>query len=453
MKQVTVSILEDDYSALFAALTEGTDNERAAFAYGGISITENEVRVTIRSFEVIPDELVQATPVSMQIPASVYIRKLLRAKDHGPVAIFIHSHPADADQFSVYDDETDEALFHTAHMRLDSPVHLSMLITRDGKVNARAWFPGCKKQDVSRVRIIGKRFQFLDRGSSPQASPSVVQDRVERAFGGDLPRVLSRLHVGIVGLGGTGSAVCQQLARLGVGRLTLVDPETLDLTNVSRVYASGTPDHGIKKVDIAASAIRSMGLGTNLRLFPESTGNRAVCEALRSCDVIFGCTDDNYGRSLLNKLSLFYLIPLIDMAVQIIPGEAGVEILGRVSTLLPGTPCLICRKRITGAQIVSESRAFANPEEAQALRREGYLLGADAPAPSVVTFTTLTASHAVQEFINRLVGYMEPATELYLQFNERRERRQGVTADPACFCVKRKDWGRGDQPRFLGIQW
>src|SRR5688500_10935071 len=48
--------------------------------------------------------------------------------------------------------------------------------------------------------------------------------------------VLGRLKVGVVGLGGTGSAVVEQLARLGVGELLLCDPQEFESTNVNRVY-------------------------------------------------------------------------------------------------------------------------------------------------------------------------------------------------------------------------
>ena len=73
-----------------------------------------------------------------------------------------------------------------------------------------------------------------------------------------------------------------------------------------------------------------------------------MLEEFRTCDAIFGCTDDEWGRSLLTRLAIYYAIPVFDMGVKI-DSEDGIirSINGRVTTLLPGTACLYCRGRIT----------------------------------------------------------------------------------------------------------
>src|SRR5438105_1196211 len=87
-------------------------------------------------------------------------------------------------------------------------------------------------------------------------------DRQGRAFGKETQALLSRLHVGVVGTGGTGSAVYEQLVRLGVGRVLAIDEQTLTDTNVTRVHGSGLGDVGMAKAAIAQRHAEQIGTGT-----------------------------------------------------------------------------------------------------------------------------------------------------------------------------------------------
>ena len=97
---------------------------------------------------------------------------------------------------------------------------------------------------------MGSRFRFFDDDSGDYKHVPFF-DRQVRAFGKDIQLQLQRLNVGVVGVGGTGSAVVEQLARLGIGTLSIFDGDHFDNSNVNRVYGSSATDSGIKKVDIA----------------------------------------------------------------------------------------------------------------------------------------------------------------------------------------------------------
>src|SRR4029077_5815617 len=125
-------------------------------------------------------------------------------------------------------------------------------------------------------------------------------DRQARAFTSAFQPILRRLHIGIVGVGGTGSAVCEQLIRLGIGRLTLIDNGKFEKSNVNRVYGSSVFDEGIAKVNIAARLAANIGLGTDIVSIEGHLSYQSVARQLVNCDAIFGCTDDEWGRSILN---------------------------------------------------------------------------------------------------------------------------------------------------------
>ena len=138
-------------------------------------------------------------------------------------------------QHSAQDDREEAPLFRTAYARIhnDAAIHASLILS-DGKISgARVWLPDGTVRPMERVRIVGNRFQFWFSKADDEPIPEFF-DRQVRAFGSELQPLLRRLRIGVVGAGGTGSAVIEQLARLGIGFLLLSDGENFDASNVNR---------------------------------------------------------------------------------------------------------------------------------------------------------------------------------------------------------------------------
>jgi molybdopterin/thiamine biosynthesis adenylyltransferase len=261
------------------------------------------------------------------------------------------------------------------------------------------------------------------------------------------------MTAGVVGLGGTGSAVFEQLVRLGVGSLIAIDDDTITATNVTRVYGSTVEDVGRPKVEVAAANANRIGLRTSVKTYGGRVTDRETARVLRSCDIVFGCTDDHAGRAILSRLAYWYLIPLIDVGVMISADNGlatGVDV--RITTVLPGAPCLLCRHRIDPQRAREE---LLEPEERQRLADEGYAQGLGEADPSVVSYTSLAASFAVSEMLERLIGYgdTEATTELLVRLHDRRLSSIAGTSMPDHYCADRNTWGLGDVEPFLGQVW
>jgi molybdopterin/thiamine biosynthesis adenylyltransferase len=306
---------------------------------------------------------------------------------------------------------------------------------------------------MSRVRVIGRRFRFFDHTAERDELPEFF-DRQVRAFGPDIQRLLGRLHVGVVGAGGTGSAVIEQLTRLGVGELSVFDGDTFDATNVNRVYGSSTDDADQPKAEIARDLVDEIGLGTIVHAFGAHITDLETARRLRDCDVVFGCTDRHAPRGLLVQLALRYLIPVFDMGVKIDSEDGAIRgVFGRVTTLIPGEACLFCRGRISPDVIRLEA---LSPEERRALADENYAPEIDTPAPAVIPFTTAVSAQAVSEFLHRLTGFMgedRVSSEVLLFLAESRVRTNRPSPEAECLCTQRNLWGIGDTKRFLGASW
>lgn len=454
----TLTISEEDQARLSDHLFSDTKIERAAYLLCRISKTPEETRLLVR--EVIPveeGEVTAASPTHMEIPSRSFTRAMKKADQKQECFVFVHSHPLGHPSHSPQDDSEETKLFRTAYIRIRTEgVHASIVFSNPGSPTGRVWLENGSTAPIERIRVIGNRFRYYFHDGLHGQVPEFF-DRQVRAFGRDIQALLSKLHVGVVGTGGTGSAVTEQLIRLGVGTLTVVDGEEFERSNINRVYGSRMIDDGIPKVKLMERLAAEIGLGTDLRFISKPNSFRSVLEEFRNCDVIFGCTDDELGRSLLTRFAIYYYIPVFDMGVKIDSHEGAIHsIQGRVTTLLPSTACLNCRRRIQPERVRAESIQAVNPEEAEHLREEGYAPELEDPAPAVIPFTSTVASSALTEFLHRLTGFMgedRVSSEVLHLIDQTRVRTNRQAPQEDCFCGDRLFWGRGDVEPLLDTTW
>jgi len=456
----SLTFVENQYTALTDHLFSDRNIERAAYLLCGISTSDAEVRLLVRDvIPVTPDEIEIATAHGIVIKQDSYRRALKAAHLSNSSFVFVHSHPADFVTHSEQDDREEPDLFRAAYHRIhdQSAVHASIVVSDPSLPRGRVWLRNGTTSAISRIRIIGRRFIFVDPDEQALIDIALF-DRQVLAFGEHVQKLLSRLHVGIVGLGGTGSAVCEQLTRLGVGTLTICDPQQFESTNINRVYGSRMSDENLPKAAIAARSTSDIGIGTRVESIHGAITELAVARKFKDCDVIFGCTDDEWGRSILSKLSIMYVIPMFDMGVEVDPGEGGSirSVRGRVTTLMPGSACLFCRGGITPDVIEAEILHATQPAEYEKRRREGYVPGLPGPAPAVITFTSSVAAAAISELLHRFTGYMgstRQSTELILRFDESKVSTNSKPARAGCWCSDPATWAAGDVDPFLDLTW
>jgi molybdopterin/thiamine biosynthesis adenylyltransferase len=388
-----------------------------------------------------------------------YVPALGRAEQLHGVAIWTHTHPSllASPNPSKADAVVDTLIADLFRWRTGSGWYASLIVspTTNG-FNFTGQLSTTDKNPilVTRVWIVGERFRLVQ----PPADDSRVAelfDRNVRAFGGAIQRTLGDLQIGIVGCGGTGSAVAEQLTRLGARHLLLIDPDLLSETNTTRVYGSTPADVGRPKVDVLATHLRRIAptLACNTRR--GSITEQATARCLTTCDIIFGCTDDNAGRLVLSRVATYLLTPVIDSGVLLSSDEnqflTGID--ARTTTLTPGQACLLCRGRIDPARAGAE---LLTPSELHAREDEGYAPALGRTEPSVVTFTTLIAAAAVTELLERLVGFgPDPRpSEVLFRFHEREVSTNRADPRPSHFCNPAVGkLGIGISTPFLDIPW
>jgi hypothetical protein len=455
----SLTLIESVYAALEAYAAKTPNVEVAGFLFAKTSTTSSETRFLVREFwPIAKAHILKQSASGISISSQAYCPALQYADDTKQSFWFFHSHPKGAVEFSVQDEVEEPKLFRAAFTRAPTVVgHGSLILPRDGVPFGRVWLSDRDTIPLDRVRVIGSRFIFANSKSTDESPILPFFDRQVRAFGPDVQRLLAGLEIGVVGCGGTGSAVCEQLLRLGIGRLAVYDGDVFESSNANRVYGSTKHDDNVPKVEIIERLVKDTGLPTEIRIFDDKIYHQEIALTLREYDIIFGCTDDELGRAILNQVALRYAIPVFDLGVKIDSEDETIKsVTGRVTMLYPGAACLFCRGRIDSGRVAEESRAFFNPDELNALRREGYAEELGVPNPAVIPFTSAVASSAVAELIHRVTGFMglhRRTTEVIHRFHQTEIGRNSVASSPDCQCANPKIWGAGDSRNYLGMLW
>jgi len=465
---IDLSLTEADFDGLRRLLERDDGSEAAAYVLCGEAVIgsdpwdrQSRRRLTVHKILPVPNrELISADGTHVTWSTDSYVKLLTRAENEDLVPGIVHTHPGGFASFSTQDDRNERDLVQLARNRNGRNGRLlSILLAGGNQIRARLWVDTRGPVGVESVRVVGGRSQH-HRGEPLDLAEADHLARQALAFGGVLNQELRTMRCGVVGCGGTGSATAMVLSRLGVGQLALFDNDIVDVTNLNRLHGAGRRDADSMrpKVEVVARAITELGLGTRVVPVRSWVGDPACRDALRACDVIFGCTDDHDGRLLLNRLAYFYLIRVIDMGLAIDPrtDKAGFnELAGRVTTLLPGAPCLLCREVIDVDAALAEDLRRRSPEEYELRKREAYVAGAGDPSPAVVTFTTATACLAVDELLQAMTGfralrYGETAWERRRRFDLPLDQRPGANSKAECrVCGSTEYWGRGDVEPFL----
>ncbi len=454
--EATIAFSEQVWDEIIMAL--GREEESAGVLLAGVAEDELRLTYTVNRVVWVPDEhYAERTSERLSISSAGWVPALKAAADTSLHPIFFHTHPGGAPTPSEYDYEVDGALAKPFCQRaridryasfilgggIEQPIFTGRVVAQDGTVNS-----------ISRARVVGRRIHILPAFDKIEAAAAdkQIHDRQIRAFGAAGQYTLSQLRVGVVGGGGTGSAVIEQLTRLGVRSIVSIDDDVITTTNVSRIYGSSVSDEGRLKVKVAEDNVARIDLGTAFTAHEGRVDKRAQLELLRNCDVVFGCTDDHTGRLNLSSLAFYYLLPIIDMGVTIdAPAERIRSIMGRVTYVGPGEPCLICRN-IVDPDLVREEGY--GPEERERLAEEGYARGLGEHDPSVVAYTTMIASWSVADLLERLFGFgaEDMPGEILLRVADRKMKGRPAEPQPGHICDDQSKWGLGDQPAFLGQQ-
>jgi molybdopterin/thiamine biosynthesis adenylyltransferase len=156
---------------------------------------------------------------------------------------------------------------------------------------------------------------------------------VLREVGGPGQQALARASVAIVGAGGLGAPAALYLAAAGVGRLRLIDPDAVDLSNLQRQVLFATADVGEAKVEAAVRRLAALNPHVAVEPAKERLDAANARDLLAGCDLVLDGTDDFATRFAVNDACLAHGVPLVSGAIGRWTGQVGV---------FGGRPCYRC---------------------------------------------------------------------------------------------------------------
>ncbi len=132
---------------------------------------------------------------------------------------------------------------------------------------------------------------------------------------------LRQSHALIVGLGGLGSAAAMYLAAAGVGRLTLVDFDRVDLSNLQRQIIHRTADVGRSKVESARDALLALNPLVEIAAIAKSLDDEELREQVQQADVVVDASDNLLTRLAINTACVHAGVPLVTGAAIRLEGQ------------------------------------------------------------------------------------------------------------------------------------
>ena len=144
-------------------------------------------------------------------------------------------------------------------------------------------------------------------------------------------------HALVIGAGGLGSPVALYLGTSGVGRITIVDHDTVDLTNLQRQIAHTLGRVGKPKAESARTAVAAINPDVQVHALVQRAEAALLDELVAQADVVIDCCDNFRTRHAVNRACVAHRKPLVSGAAIRFDGQLAVFDAGR-----EGAPCYAC---------------------------------------------------------------------------------------------------------------
>jgi molybdopterin-synthase adenylyltransferase len=457
MSQPRISMLGSQEAALTAYLdSHPLGHERAAivlFRRIHTEVPDLEQSDRFVAVHVIPFEnswVTSSSGAHISFELKYFREVFRRCEEESLVFGFVHNHPGGPLDFSHIDDENEKTLITAIRNRNGKDIHLIAMLWSRGiwKARVRHGVVPEKSYPARHILIVARPLRVhLDRRG---LRDDELYARQAAAFGQPFVDELRSLRVAVVGAGGTGSPTVGLLARAGVGEIVVIDGDALERSNLNRVRGATAGDVGQNKAGIQKRFVEGLRLPVRIAAVNSyvDVSPHAV-DALASCDVLFGCTDDQIGREILNTCVYVYAQPYIDVGLG---GQIGGDRLrpylryhfGRVSTILPESgECLFCQGVIKDVWIRHQYAVRQDPALTEQTARERYLEHSGEQAPGVGPFTSAVADYGVATLFDLVHPFRKFRPEIRpdfftIDFVRMELRSSEERNDPDCiYCQQR----------------
>jgi molybdopterin/thiamine biosynthesis adenylyltransferase len=386
----------------------------------GISTSSRGTRLLARRFLPAEDgtDYIPGRRGYRELTATFIRRAHADAGEEHLVVLLVHGHGrGHRVDFSQTDNASHERGYPALRDIADQTV--GALVLASHAIAGDIWHQDGSRRRLDTTVVIGSNITRVTPAPSERSSTRAEDDRQARLFGSAGQQILRRSRIGIVGVGGAGMLAVEFLSRLGVGELVVVDPDKVEITNLTRLPGALRRDAcailthpsrpgwvrklgsklARRKVHVARRLARRAGQGTKVETYATDVRDAAAARALRDCDYIVLAADSATARHLINTISHQYLIPAIQVGVKIPISASGAvgDLFAVDRPVVPDLGCLRCSGLIDPTKLALES--IPNP-----VHRKLADYGTGEPAPSVITLNGIAVSNALTKLTFALTG-------------------------------------------------
>lgn len=467
----SVHITQDDWRALNAHLYPGDRDEHAAVLRCGLAQTSRGSRLLVHDilYAVDGTDYIPGDRGYRKLSADFVLNTAESCAEDQLVYLAVHCHGGtDRVEFSDIDMASHQRAYPALLDITERPA-VGALVFAHNAVAGDIWLADGARVPIDRLQVMGRPQLRLHPEPLRPAHADETYDRQSRIFGDRGQHILATQRVAVIGLGGAGSLVNEYLARLGVGEILLIDPDRIEISNLSRVVGARrwdarslltTEDRpewlrrigrrlSVPKVKIAARVAREASRIVTVTTLFDDVLEHEVAQQLKDCDHIFLAADSHSARRLVDAITHQYFIPNTQVGAKVSlvkdTGEIA-DIFSVVRASVPGDGCLRCAQLIS--PVVLQEEGKSNGER----RRQRYLDDDDVSAPSVITLNALAAAHAVNDWMMSVTGLTSDLVEpdrwvtIHPLVDETVEYRQ--RRDPHCPNCGPVRFARGDAKRL-----
>lgn len=455
MDNFRLKISMHDYDKLKSLVQKDLPLERGAFALAGFCSQNNNIDILVRRIVEVPQNMHRLqNEYHLEIYSEAANGLIALCESNKLCAVVCHSHSVESD-YSLSDNFGEKRLFDTIKEFLPHGFPMVSLLFAGDIIKGRIWIDeAVNPVDIKEIIVIGNSIRRISTiKNTKRYKPGTAYSRQILAFGSEGQKLIQKTRVGIVGVGGTGSPIAEQLIRLGVKDLIIIDKDSLEQSNLTRIYGTFQSNFNwwrriklewMTKTNIIKSHLQKINPAAKIIAIKGDVVEQEIASRLLDRDIIFLCTDEHWGRSVVNQIAYQYLIPTINLGLRIDSDQGIIKgAAGGVDILTPDKPCLWCRGFLSSDRIQAESLPY---DKRKSLLREGYVENIDTEAPSVINFTSTLASLAVTQFVQLVTDFNpnNPIPDRVNYFILENEISNGSVGSFQKKCICKKNKGFGD---------
>jgi molybdopterin/thiamine biosynthesis adenylyltransferase len=369
-----------------------------AVVFGRVAETNDGLLFLAQEVERAPEEMVGRDQRGLHWQPELTRSWTHQAEDAGQGVVILHPHPANGRVgLSLTDQGTCARILEHLERIVPGQAHGYGVV---GNESISGWFAWRgQRLPWGRLKTVNCPIRSWTDTPPLVVPPSPAMARQVAAITEVGQARMGMATIALVGVGGAGSMVAEQIAHMGVGRVFICEADVVECVNLSRQSGAGPSNLGALKAEVTAASMRHANPGIDIVIVPERFPGIRSHVLLREVDLIVSCVDSAATRHEINKFSRRFLIPVIDVGATIRRTDDSIDLIaGHTARILPDGACLECEGLTTVALRERELNGRGVP----------YWEGDDAiGAPQIMSVNGVLASLAVTEVLRLIAGLTE----------------------------------------------